>query len=216
MTKDSKKYQLVIFDWDGTLMDTITKIVVCMQDVAKQMGQPVPSEQQVRDIIGLSLPTVMPILFPNAIDKQEELVECYRQQYKSCTIDTPMFEGAVELIEQLYDEGYTLAVATGKARPGLDRMLVTTGLGKYFKATRSASDAASKPDPQMLNSLLKELNVSAIDAVMVGDSIIDMTMASNAEMDAIGVSYGAHSEAKLLSANPVAVVNTPSDIKGLL
>jgi phosphoglycolate phosphatase len=206
-----KAYELVIFDWDGTLMDTVGKIVSCMQDVAQELILPIPSEQQIRDVIGLSLPKIMPILFVGHQNHQQ-IIDCYRRHHFANEQPTPLFEGVESLIINLHAAGYQLAVATGKGRDGLDKVLALTGLGQYFHATRCADDAKSKPDPEMLHSLLRHFDVAADRAVMIGDSIHDLTMANNAGMASIGVSYGAHNEARLKTLNPRAIVDQPSAI----
>ncbi|WP_350997058.1 HAD-IA family hydrolase [Shewanella sp. TB7-MNA-CIBAN-0143] len=206
-----KTYELVIFDWDGTLMDTVGKIVSCMQDVAQELILPIPSEQQIRDVIGLSLPKIMPILFAGHQNHQQ-IIDCYRRHHFANEQPTPLFEGVESLIINLHAAGYQLAVATGKGRDGLDKVLALTGLGQYFHATRCADDAKSKPHPEMLHSLLRYFDVAADRAVMIGDSIHDLTMANNAGMASIGVSYGAHNEARLKTLNPRAIVDQPSAI----
>ncbi|WP_394132144.1 HAD-IA family hydrolase [Shewanella maritima] len=212
----TKKFDLVIFDWDGTLMDTVGKIVACMQSVATELSLVVPSEQQVRDIIGLSLPAVMDELFADYGDKHEIIIETYRQHHQASQHATPLFNGSRQLLNQLDSEGYQLAVATGKARPGLDLVLSTTGLSEHFKTTRSASEAKSKPHPQMIESILAELNVPASRAVMVGDSRHDLNMASNAKVASIGVSYGAHCDKVLSQCNPIAIIDNPLALKQFL
>ncbi|MGX9460712.1 HAD-IA family hydrolase [Shewanella sp. A14] len=210
-----KAFDLVIFDWDGTLMDTVGKIVSCMQSVAQELTLPMPTEQAVRDVIGLSLPNIMPILFAEHQNPQQ-IIDCYRRHHLASTYPTPLFDGVEVLIKQLYDAGYQLAIATGKARDGLDKVLELTGLGQYFHATRCASDAQSKPHPEMLHALLNHFDINAGKAIMIGDSIHDLTMANNANMASIGVSYGAHDEVRLQMLNPLAVVDQPLAISRYL
>jgi phosphoglycolate phosphatase len=210
-----KAYELVIFDWDGTLMDTIGKIVSCMQNVAQELILPIPSEQQIRDVIGLSLPKIMPILFADH-QNHEQIIDCYRRHHVANVHPTPLFEGVESLIRSLHAGGYQLAVATGKGREGLDNVLARTGLGQYFHATRCADDAESKPHPEMLFSLLTHFDVAADRAIMIGDSIHDLTMAKNAGMASIGVSYGAHNQSRLQALNPRAIVDKPLAIRDYL
>ncbi|MDD8059632.1 MULTISPECIES: HAD-IA family hydrolase [Shewanella] len=212
---NDKAFELVIFDWDGTLMDTVGKIVSCMQSVAQELCLPVPTEHQVRDVIGLSLPNIMPILFREHQNPQQ-IIDCYRRHHLASDYPTPLFEGVELLIKQLHEAGYLLAIATGKAREGLDKVLELTGLGQYFHASRCASDAQSKPHPEMLHALLNHFDVSADKAIMIGDSIHDITMANNAQMASIGVSYGAHDESRLLGLKPLAVVAQPGAIRHYL
>jgi phosphoglycolate phosphatase len=210
-----KAYELVIFDWDGTLMDTVGKIVSCMQQVAQELSLPIPSEEQIRDVIGLSLPKIMPILFAQHQNHQQ-IIDCYRRHHFASEQLTPLFEGVEPLIRNLYAAGYQLAVATGKGREGLDKILASTGLGQYFHATRCADDAESKPHPEMLLSLLNHFDVAADRAIMIGDSIHDLAMATNAGMASIGVSYGAHNQSKLQALNPRAIVDKPLAIRDYL
>ncbi|MCE9678359.1 HAD-IA family hydrolase [Shewanella sp. AS1] len=206
-----KRYELVIFDWDGTLMDSIGKIVACMQQTAKELSLLVPSEAAVRDIIGLSMDEALNVLHPSACSQTRlKMISVYREQYLQLNkTPSPLFEGAEELLLTLKASGHQLAVATGKARAGLNRVLNETGFIGHFHASRCADEAKSKPDPQMLHELLAQLNVSPDKAMMVGDSIHDLNMAKNAGIDAIGVSYGAHSEVVLQQASPIAVVASP-------
>ncbi|MCG9696980.1 HAD-IA family hydrolase [Shewanella sp. Isolate11] len=206
-----KRYELVIFDWDGTLMDSIGKIVACMQQTAKELSMLVPTEAAVRDIIGLSMDEALNTLHPTACAKtREDMIAVYRQQYLQLNkTPSPVFDGAEELLLTLKDSGHKLAVATGKARAGLNRVLNETGFAAHFHGSRCADEAKSKPDPQMLHELLVQLNVAPEKAVMVGDSIHDLTMAKNAGIDAIGVSYGAHNEQILKQAQPIAIVASP-------
>lgn len=203
------KYKLIVFDWDGTLMDSIDKIVLCMQQAAKQLQQTIPSEQSIKNIIGLSLLKAMQQLFPTlSLSEQDALVEAYRQQYNLHQhIGTPLYPQIKKLLMNLKTQGYTLAVATGKGRNGLNRMLEQSNTASLFSATICADEANSKPDPLMLNLLLEKLNFDASQALMVGDSSYDLEMAENAGMDRLGVSYGVHSLSTLSLFNPVAIVD---------
>lgn len=211
-------YELVIFDWDGTLMDSVGKIVACMQQTARVLELPVPSEMAVRDIIGLSMGEALSMLHPDGDDSvYSQMKDMYRQQYLELNdTPSPLFEGVESLVQQLNVSGYQLAVATGKARAGLNRVLNETGLGVHFVASRCADEAISKPNPGMILQLLAELNVAPDKAVMIGDSVHDLNMANNAGIDAIGVSYGAHDADKLRSANPKAIINSPLELLSYL
>ncbi|MBQ4890945.1 HAD family hydrolase [Shewanella sp. UCD-FRSSP16_17] len=214
MNQDTiKQYELVIFDWDGTLMDSIGKIVDCMQCVAKELNLLVPSEQQVRDIIGLSILPAMEKLFPDNPEQYDALLEAYKNYYMNINATpSPLFDGIESVLSQIQANGQTLAIATGKRRAGLDRMLTETGLGHYFIATRSADEAESKPHPSMITSLLEELDICPSKTVMIGDSKLDIAMANNAGVNSIGVTYGAHSLEDLLTQSPTNTVNSPQDI----
>ncbi|MPY26291.1 HAD-IA family hydrolase [Shewanella psychropiezotolerans] len=209
-----KQYELVIFDWDGTLMDSVGKIVACMQESALTLNMLMPTEQAVRDIIGLSMDEALSILHPDASALlQGEMKEVYRQQYLQLNqTPSPLFDGVEDLLTTLNGRGYKLAVATGKARAGLNRVLIATELGGYFVASRCADEAASKPSPEMILQLLNELDVSPDKAVMIGDSIHDLNMANNAGIHAIGVDYGAHDKDKLSQAKPKVVISSPMEL----
>ncbi|QFU22473.1 HAD-IA family hydrolase [Shewanella eurypsychrophilus] len=209
-----KQYELVIFDWDGTLMDSVGKIVACMQQTALTLDMAIPTEQAVRDIIGLSMGEALSTLYPDGCaELQAEMKEVYSQQYLALNqTPSPLFDGVEDLLTTLNGLGYKLAVATGKARVGLDRVLTATELGGYFVASRCADEAASKPSPEMLLQLLIELDVSPDKAVMIGDSIHDLNMANNAGIDAIGVDYGAHDRDTLSQAKPKAVIRSPIEL----
>lgn len=201
--------QLVIFDWDGTLMDSIGKIVAAVQAAAVQMQVPVPSEQQSRSIIGLSLENAFATLFPG----QEALLhsalgEAYKQQYRALEhMPSPLFHGAEAMLVALAEQNKTLAVATGKGRPGLDRLLKETGLAQYFAVTRTCDEARSKPDPDMLQQILAVTSIAAGQAVMVGDTKHDINMAKALHMPSIAVSFGAESADSLKLSTPTRLVD---------
>ncbi len=208
-----RKYKLVIFDWDGTLMDSIDKIVSCMSIAAQLNDIEIPSAEAVKNIIGLSLPTAVSQLFPENERLHCELIKAYQSQYKiHDTTETPLFEGVENVLKQLKMNGYQLAVATGKSRNGLTRLLNLTQLTDYFVITKTADDAESKPSADMLEQILAETNVVAKDAIMIGDTYLDMKMAHNINMDAIGVSFGAGKKKDLLTYKPIAVVNAFNEL----
>ncbi|PSJ47801.1 HAD family hydrolase [Zobellella endophytica] len=203
------KYQLVIFDWDGTLMDSVARIVSCMQAAALDCTLPVPEAAAVRHIIGLSLREAFPLLFGTLTAGQaESLLAAYRRHYLELdTTPSPLFAGAADTVAGLHQSGYRLAVATGKAREGLDRVLAQTGLGRYFHALRGADQARSKPHPLMLEQILEELRLTPGQAVMVGDSSYDLAMADAIGMDRIGVTYGVHDQDRLCQHTPLALID---------
>ncbi|MBU1390250.1 MAG: HAD-IA family hydrolase [Gammaproteobacteria bacterium] len=231
-----KQYDLVIFDWDGTLMDSIGKIITCIENMARTLQLPIPSESDIRDIIGLSMTEALRVLFPQGLnlsassvysqpqhpknafgqgedDQYQQMRAEFKAQYLHLdATPTPLFAQAPLLIDQLHTQGYQLAVATGKARAGLDRVFEQTGLGRYFVASRCADEVHSKPHPEMISSLLKELNIAPNRALMVGDSLLDLTMAANAGIDSVGVTYGAHRAEKLLRAKPIALIDSPAQL----
>ncbi len=196
-----KMYQLLIFDWDGTLMDSQARIVACLQDAARDTGIEVPSASAARDIIGLGLREAMQSLFPAANDSQHDmLVERYREHFLVLNQSrSELFPGVETVLRELLENNYRLAVATGKSRRGLDRELEETGLGSYFLSTRCADEAFSKPHPQMLHDILDELGMDAQASLVIGDTEYDMQMAKNAGAAALGVSYGVHETERLLA-----------------
>lgn len=210
--------KLVIFDWDGTLMDSASQIVHCMQLAADECKVPIPSDEAVRHIIGLGLPEALAILFPGESEIRHRLI---RDRYAFHFVaesggESRLFPGARELLDDLLARGHLLAVATGKSRLGLDRVLKKTGLTHRFNATRCADETLSKPNPRMLRELLHELKMTAAQSVMIGDTTYDMEMAQLIEMPRIGVSYGVHSVAQLQYYRPLAVVDSISTLAAQL
>jgi len=210
----SRRFELLIFDWDGTLMDSIDKIVICMQELAREMALAVPAEQAVRDIIGLSMPLAMEELFPHfSDDERRQMMLRYREHYLVLNgTPSPLVDGVESVLDKLKSQGYRLAIATGKARAGLERILGETGLGHYFDSSRCADETQSKPHPQMLNEIIAELGIAAERALMIGDSLHDLNMANNAGIAAIGVDYGAHSAERLAQASPLAIISSPQEL----
>lgn len=193
------KYQLIVFDWDGTLMDSEARIVACMQQAARDLGVTVPSSQASRDVIGLGLNEAVQRLFEDLpAARWPELADAYRRHFLADSLaPSPLFEGAGKVIEDLLAQDYFLAVATGKSRRGLDRVLEETGLVQSFHVTRCADETFSKPHPQMLLDIMDYLGVMPADTLMVGDTEYDVQMAGNAGADALGVTYGVHAPERL-------------------
>ncbi len=213
-----KDYQLIIFDWDGTLMDSAAKIVSCMQLAAQQCGVPVPDAPAVGNIIGISLRPAIQMLFNT---QDESLTDALLEGYKTAYLEKdvtpcPLFDGTHELLTSLKQQNKILAVATGKARRGLDRAWKNTQTGHFFTTSRTACEAASKPSSDMLEQILTETGVSASDAIMVGDTVFDMQMAEQIGMDRLAVSYGVHDSHRLSAHNPVAIVDTVTDMHSIL
>ncbi|MCD8548431.1 MAG: HAD-IA family hydrolase [Aeromonadaceae bacterium] len=213
-----RRFELVIFDWDGTLMDSVGRIVSSMQSAAIQVGRAVPKADAVRNIVGLSLQQALPRLFgPLDEPAYQQLLQAYRQQYvHDDPTPTPLFSGVALTLQQLAERGHLLAVATGKARAGLDRVLAETGFSQLFHASRGADEARSKPDPLMLEQLLAQLNVPLEQAVMVGDSSYDMEMAANLGMARIGVDWGVHDVSTLERFAPLAVISSMDELLALV
>lgn len=199
------RFELIIFDWDGTLMNSVPKIVSCMQAAATDAQLPVPGDKAVEDIIGLGLPEAVAMLFPGITESQSSrLRECYAHHFVHADT-TPMrfFEGVEASLKGLRERsGVKMAVATGKTRKGLARIFEQTRSGGWFHASRTADETRSKPHPQMLSELLEELSLPAERAVMVGDTEYDLAMARTLGMPRVGVSYGVHSVERLQACEP--------------
>jgi len=206
----NRQFDLIVFDWDGTLMDSAAKIVRCMQAAAEDVGIPDPGSAAIRDIIGLGLSEAMQVLFPEqAPVRRAELVERYRRHFLELdTTETPLFPGVKQGLTQLTGQGYLLAIATGKARRGLDRVLDDTGMRHLFTSSRCADEAFSKPHPQMLDDLLDETGVDTGRALMVGDTVYDMEMARSAQVAGLAVSYGVHARERLLDCGALACLDS--------
>ncbi len=195
-------YELVVFDWDGTLMDSTHVIAASLQDACRDVGVAVPSERDAKFVIGLNLDDTFNHVAP-ALDVagRQRLSERYRHHFLARENEMPLYDGVREMLDDLRARGHRLAVATGKARRGLDRVLDSTGLRASFEATRCADEGFAKPHPDMLLMLLDITGVQPRDAVMVGDTTHDLELAANAGIDAVSVSYGAHDEG-LLATRP--------------
>lgn len=211
------KYKLIIFDWDGTLMDSVPRIVDSMQAAAKELGLEAVSNQAIRDIIGLSLEEAILTLWPNLTAGDIEGIQnCYGQYFlDKNTKPMPFFAGAIELLDWLkaHPSKPLLAVATGKKRVGLERILKEHTMHDYFAATRCGDESHSKPHPQMLEYLLDTLNIEPQQALMLGDTDYDMHMAQAAGMDCLAVTYGAHKKERLEAANPTVLCEDVAKIQ---
>lgn len=209
---------LVVFDWDGTLIDSTGKIVRSMQKAAQLVDLPVLPDAVVRNIIGLGLPEAILDLYPQAaLSQRQALREAYSQVYiREDQQPCRLFDGVEQGLQRLQAAGWYVAVATGKSRRGLDRVLDNLGWRQRFDATRCADETASKPDPLMLQELMEELSVPADKVYMVGDTEYDLAMANRAGVHGIGVSYGVHAASRLQQHQPLAVVDHFSELDALL
>ncbi len=213
----NNRFELLIFDWDGTLMDSAAAIVHSIQAACADLGWPVPSRDAASHIIGLGLREAVARLFPDLSEAEHpRLVERYRHHYLSRDHEIPLFEGARELIQEMHARGHTLAVATGKARHGLARAFEHTGLGPFFHATRTADVTFSKPHPAMILELLDELGFEPEQALMIGDTSHDLEMARNAHVASLAAGYGAHPAASLAEFAPLAVCGDFSELASWL
>jgi phosphoglycolate phosphatase len=212
------RFDLIIFDWDGTLVNSIDWITSCLQHAAEHCSIAIPEAQAAKDIIGLSLNKAMQTLFPE-IDQQTQmqLVACYSQRYNSKQMSREdLFPGVYDMLVQLNKSGYQLAVATGKTRVGLQKALQATETEELFCITRCADETASKPDPRMLHEIIQHTHTAKDRALMVGDSIHDLQMAINAPISAIGVSCGAHSAESLQQYNPLLCLQQSTELLNII
>ena len=200
----TKRFELLVFDWDGTLFDSTGAIVRSIQASCRDVGLREPSDAQASHVIGLGLSEALRYAVPALTEQQLPLlVERYRYHYLSLDQEIQLFSGAVEMVERLFAQGFQLAVATGKSRKGLDRAFANSGLGRFFSASRCADECFSKPHPQMLEELMEEFSVAKEKTLMIGDTTHDMQMAANAGVAGLAVSYGAHSAEVLNDLNPL-------------
>lgn len=201
------QYDLIVFDWDGTLMDSTGHIVNCMQQAIRQLDLAPLNDSAISHIIGLGLNEAAYVLYPDASAATIAfLADTYREIWLSNPLDTPLFANAYNLIQSLNEQNYFLGVATGKSRRGLDKVLTSSKLGPLFHATRCAGECHSKPHPQMLEELITYFGVDANKTLMIGDTEYDLQMAHNAGADSLGISHGAHGVATLQACSPKGIV----------
>ncbi len=204
----SKRYDLIVFDWDGTVMDSTAIIAGSIQAACRDLHLTVPSDEAARHVIGLGLQQALRHAVPDAPEEMyEPLVARYRHHFLAQDGAIPLFEGARETIAELHAAGYWLGVATGKNRNGLDRALTSTDMKQYFHATRTAEQTRSKPDPTMLLELMDELGVSAERTLMIGDTTHDLLLAQNAKVAAVALGHGAHPPEQLREIGPLALLD---------
>lgn len=208
-----RRFDLIVFDWDGTLLDSAAAIVLAIQLACRDLGVAEPDDAGARQVIGLglvdALATAVPALPPA---RYRELAERYRYHYLSRDHDLALFDGTAELLAELHSRGHTLAIATGKSRLGLDRALAHSGLGQWFHATRCADECHSKPHPEMLLELMEALVAEPGRTLMIGDTTHDLQMARNAGVAALAVGFGAHPAELLQAEYPVALASSTAEL----
>lgn len=198
------KYRLIVFDWDGTIIDSAATIVACIQASARDMGLEVPGRERASHIIGLGLQESLRIAVPGLpAERYGEFVACYRRHFLAREDSMALFAGMEELLKELKGR-HLLAIATGKSRRGLERALEATRLKALFAASRCADETSPKPHPAMLLELMEEMDVRQAQVLMVGDTSHDLEMARAAGVDALAVAYGAHPEDGLRACGPLA------------
>lgn len=206
------KYDLIVFDWDGTLYDSAAYIVDCVQHAASLASLKVPDANLIRDNIGLSSKEAMKYLFPGITPMELEALTKAYQEALSGKHPPTLFPGSVDVIKTLHEKGYLLAIATGKGRAGLDRDLAQLALADYFAATRCADESFSKPHPQMMLDILDRLSVEPQKTLMVGDTEYDMDLAKNAKTDALAVSYGVHHISRLKGEHVIGEIHAIQEL----
>lgn len=209
------KYDLLIFDWDGTLVDSISRIVESILAAASRCDLPALDSGVIKGIIGLGLPEAIAVLYPHINDVK--LVEAFRRAYADhyFSLDvspSALFPGVTQALESFRDQGLLLAVATGKGRRGLDRALAGQGWSDYFDVTRCADEAASKPDPLMIHEILNHCGVRPERALMIGDSVFDLELARRAGIDSVAACYGAQPLEILQACSPRLAINRFSEL----
>jgi phosphoglycolate phosphatase len=213
----SARYSLIVFDWDGTLIDSASAIVECIQLAARDLALPVPDRETASHVIGLGLHDSLRHAVPTLPREQYTgFAQRYREHFLAREDSMGPFPGVRELLDELRGRGHSLAVATGKSRLGLDRAMASTGLAGLFSATRCADETHPKPHPAMLLELMGELVVEPERALMVGDTSHDLAMAAAAGVDALAVAYGAHPGAQLRALGPRACVASIVELKAWL
>lgn len=204
-----RNFDLIAFDWDGTLFDSTKIIIRCIQSAVRDVGGTVPTDQAAGYVIGLGLMQALAHAAPDVpVDKYPALGERYRHHYQSHANDLSLFEGVLPLLDALKARGHRLAVATGKSRHGLDDVLHRVELKGVFDGSRTADETAGKPDPRMLHELMAQFDVAPGRVLMVGDTTHDLQMAVNAGCPSVGVSYGAHDPAAFMALAPQYVAHS--------
>jgi phosphoglycolate phosphatase len=208
-----KRFELLVFDWDGTLMDSAAAIIASIQLSCSDLGLPVPERERAAHVIGLGLKDALSYAVPELPPSDYgKLAERYRHHYLARDPDIELFPGMREMLVALKESGHVLAVATGKSRAGLERVLEATQLKRYFDSSRCADETHSKPHPAMLQELMQELLIAPESALMIGDTAHDLQMAVSAGVAALAVSYGAHPKDQLTAFNPIACIDAPQDL----
>jgi phosphoglycolate phosphatase len=208
-----RRFDLIAFDWDGTLFDSTALITRCIQQACRDLGLAVPSDAQASYVIGLGLVDALRLAAPGLpAERYPELGQRYRHHYVAQQDDLVLFDGTLAMLQALKARNHWLAVATGKARRGLDHALAQSQLGALFDATRTADETASKPDPRMLLELMREFGVEPARTLMIGDTTHDLQLAVNAGAARVGVSFGAHDHASFEPFEPLFVAHSTREL----
>ncbi|HYH43893.1 MAG TPA: HAD-IA family hydrolase [Burkholderiales bacterium] len=211
------RFDLLVFDWDGTLMDSAGSIAGSLQAACQDLGHAVPSDRDARYVIGLGLHDALAHVLPGVPPSEyQRVVERYRHHFLLRDSGTNLFPGVREMVHDLRRDGHLLAVATGKSRRGLDRALEATGLMHFFDATRCADESRSKPDPAMLHWLLEHFGVRTERTLMIGDTTHDLAMADAAGVARVAIAHGAHEAHELVRYEPLACVTDCAELRAWL
>jgi phosphoglycolate phosphatase len=213
----SRRFDLIAFDWDGTLFDSTGLIVRCIQAACRDIGTPVPNDMQAAYVIGLGLMDALKHAVPDLpVARYPELGQRYRHHYMRWQDEIVLFDGTREMLQALKARNHWLALATGKSRRGLDEALDSAQLNAFFDSTRTADETASKPDPRMLHELMAELDVASSRTLMIGDTTHDLQLAANAGVACVGVSYGAHAPENFKRFAPLFVAHSTRELHAWL
>jgi phosphoglycolate phosphatase len=208
-----RQYDLIAFDWDGTLFDSTKIIVRCIQNAVADVGGSVPSDREAAYVIGMGLMDALAHAAPDVPrERYPELGASYRKHYLTHQEDLSLFDGVLPMLAELRARRHILAVATGKSRRGLDDVLRTVELAGLFDASRTADETAGKPDPRMLHELMREFGTEPERTLMIGDTTHDLQMALNAGCASVAVSYGAHPPEGFEALQPKAVVHSVREL----
>jgi phosphoglycolate phosphatase len=214
---NARRFELLVFDWDGTLMDSTALIAACIQAAARDLGLPVPDHATASHVIGLGLKDALSYAVPQLAEADyARMSERYGHHFRASDTTVPLFDGTNEMLSDLSDRGHLLGVATGKSTKGLERAMAATGIARHFAAVRCADRCTPKPAPDMLHELMDEFAVRPESTLMIGDTTHDLEMAANAGVAAVAVSYGAHPRNSLLRLNPLACVASTAELAAWL
>jgi phosphoglycolate phosphatase len=213
----TRRFDLIVFDWDGTLFDSTRLIARCIQAACADIGAAIPSDRDASYVIGLGLADALRHAAPDVpSERYRELGERYRQHYLACQDEIVLFDGTLEMVRALKERNHWLAVATGKTRRGLEVALDASPLRGLFDATRTADETRSKPDPMMLHELMHELGATPSRTLMVGDTTHDLQLAANAGCASVAVSFGAHGHDEFAAHAPLHVAHSTAELAAWL
>jgi phosphoglycolate phosphatase len=208
-----RQFRLIVFDWDGTLVDSTAIIARAIQLACRDVGEPVPDDARARYVIGLGLADALRHVAPGLPhERHGELASAYRKHYLGQEGAIPLFAGAADLLCELQAAGHLLAIATGKTRKGLDRALAQQGVAHRFVASRCADEGPPKPDPAMLRHLMERVGASRDETLMIGDTTHDLDLAQRAGASSVAVAYGAHAADGFARFAPLATVHSVAEL----